>query len=247
MKILRKGLKLFGYKLIKTGNFNISKTPQRTKLDILKHIQTLGFYPKTIVDIGVAYGTPELTEVFSDSYFIWVEPVKEFEIHLKKLTSQYKGEYHLKAVGSKDGIITLNVHDDLYGSSLLNESDGVIFDGEPREVEISKLDNLILNSCRSGNALIKIDVQGAELEVLEGASYLLKKCEIVILEVSFYRFLKTNPVFSEVVIYMKEKGFEVFDICDFSYRPLDGNLGQVDVFFVKEESQFWKHHNWERV
>ena len=202
-----------------------------------------GFYPSVIIDVGVADGTPELTNAFENAYFIWIEPLIEFEDILKKLSQKYTGEYHLCAAGKESGKMILNVHEDLAGSSLFNEIDGKTADGATREISIIKLDSIVGTEMKK-NILIKIDAQGAELEVLEGSKDILLYTEVVVLEVSMFKFQYDAPDFYQVIVYMKEKGFVVYDLFPGHNRPLDNALAQVDLVFVKENGQFRTSHNW---
>ncbi len=93
-----------------------------------------------------------------------------------------------------------------------------------------------------GPFLIKVDVQGAELDVLMGATKTLSNTEYVILEISFFRFFTGGPQVFDVIRFMKEWGFVPYDIFDYQYRLLDGALSQVDMAFVKETSRFRKFH-----
>ena len=51
-----------------------------------------GFNPYTIIDVGVAKGTPDLYDVFPDSFFYLIEPLKEFESDLIKILRTLKLE-----------------------------------------------------------------------------------------------------------------------------------------------------------
>lgn len=93
-----------------------------------------------------------------------------------------------------------------------------------------------------GSYLIKIDVQGAELDVLAGATNIIPDTELVILEVSLFEFFVGGPQFYEVVNYMKKEGFVVYDLFGYHCRPIDLALAQIDVAFVKEHGSFRKHH-----
>jgi hypothetical protein len=84
--------------------------------------------------------------------------------------------------------------------------------------------------------LIKLDLQGAELDALEGAPESLKRAKAVLLEVSMIDFEKGMPVIGDVVAFMKAKGHVVYDILGLWHRPLDGALAQGDLLFVPETS-----------
>ena len=61
--------------------------PRRTMAESTRHIAGLGFKPGTLIDVGVATGTPALYETFKDSTLLLVEPVQEFEAFLKAFFS----------------------------------------------------------------------------------------------------------------------------------------------------------------
>jgi hypothetical protein len=88
-----------------------------------------------------------------------------------------------------------------------------------------------------------VDVQGAELKVLAGAgSVVLPAALYVLLEVSFFQFFQNGPLVSDVIAYMKSRGFVPYDLADLQYRPLDNALSQVDIAFVPENSVLRQHH-----
>ena len=56
--------------------------------------------------------------------------------------------------------------------------------------------------------LIKIDVQGSELDILKGATKVLKQCDNIILEMQYVDYNKGAPKAQEVIEYLKSIGFE---------------------------------------
>ena len=214
--------------------------------DALMHIKATGYSPDLIIDVGAADGTPPLQNRFPKSHFFWIEPLKEFEPALKKLQKKLKGDYAITAVGKNKGSLILNLHKDLHGSTLFNETDGETSDGTPRQIQITTLNNLASehNWKQYGKIVLKADVQGYELEVLEGAKDILGQVDLIILEVSLFRFLKQAPDFYDVVDYMKKIGFVVYDIVGGINRPLDFALGQKDLFFVKENGIYRQSNGW---
>ncbi len=208
----------------------------------------LGFQPMTIVDVGVASGTEELYRSFPDSYFLLIEPLKEFETGLISILKRYKGSYVLAAAGSSSGRVTFNVHQNhLDGSSLYKESMGTEADGHEVAVPMIKIDDVLKEKQLAGPYLIKIDVQGAELDALEGAQQALLEAEAVVLEVSLFEFMKGAPQLYDVVSYMKNRDFVAYDIMLGWNRPLDNALGQIDIVFVKDKGIFRKSHSYSTV
>jgi hypothetical protein len=86
--------------------------------------------------------------------------------------------------------------------------------------------------------LLKLDVQGFELEVLRGAEETMKRAEVILLELSLVRYNRTAPLFDEIVKFMKEHSFLAYDFCDF--HRFDDVVLQLDAFFVKENSPLRK-------
>lgn len=221
----------------------LSRRHNRVLLDdFTLYVRKLGFNPATVIDVGVAYGTFALYDTFPEANHLLVEPLEEWREALENLSHKYKAQYVIAAAGASPGKITIHVHDDLVSSSALHEIEGSHVDGRPREVPVITLDGLCQEKGLRGPFMLKIDVQGAELNVLDGATGILEDTEIVVLEVSLFKTMSTNPEFYDVVQYMKERGFVTYDIFNFALRPLDGALSQVDIAFVKENGQFRKNH-----
>lgn len=245
-KAVKKLANKFGYDIRR-----LSQGSSRIRTTIAESyslIRGFGFRPKTIVDVGVATGTMELYTAFPDSVFLLIEPLKEFESDLKSILEKYKGSYVLAAAGSSSGYATFNVHkNSIYGSSLYKETMGTEADGYEKTVLIVRIDDILKDKKLNGPYLIKIDVQGAELEALEGAQKSLLEAEVVVVEVSLFQFMKGAPQFFDIVFYMKKQGFVAYDIIHGFNRPLDNALGQIDIVFVKENGRFRQDHSYSTV
>jgi len=59
-----------GVKLVNSGR------PTRNFAEFFSHLKKLQFAPGTVIDVGVAYGTPDLYEAFPTSKFYLVEPLR---------------------------------------------------------------------------------------------------------------------------------------------------------------------------
>lgn len=213
-----------------------------TMAHVLEHCKTLGFIPSTVVDVGVANGTPALYSTFPSSKHLLMEPIKEYEPDLKKICDLVDAEYMLAAASSENGATSIYLGRQLHGSSIMQPPEGG--DLEKREIKLVKLDDVCSEKNLQGPYLLKVDVQGAELLVLEGAQVMLSQCELVILEVSFFNFRPDMPDIYEVIHYMKNKGFVIYEIFSGHNRPLDGARAQADIAFVKESGMFRTTHKW---
>jgi len=202
-----------------------------------------GLCPSTVIDIGAAYGTPPLYKAFPKAKHLLVEPLTEYASALQNITATLTdAAYIIAAAGESPGEIILNVHPDLVGSSIYKEEEDSNVNGVERIVPLITLDNYCQDQQAQGPYLIKIDTQGAEIEVLKGANQILEDTSFIILEVSLFEFFKGGPQLYDCITYMKSKGFVVYDIFDPQYRLLDGAMSQVDVAFVRESSHFRQYH-----
>ena len=123
-----------------------------------------------------------------------------------------------------------------YGSSIFEEQTSHV--RKQQKIRSTTLKNEIPNELKNySNNLIKIDVQGAELKVLEGLSELINNFEVVILEVSVHQYNKNAPLFNQVLDFMIKKNFQLYDI--FDLKRLGNNqsfLLQFDCVFVRKGS-----------
>ncbi len=245
MKLLTNSLKkIFSARGFEVRRIRRRGEDRRTNLaEALAHISRLGFKPKTVIDVGVATGTYELYKTFPNAKHLLIEPLREFEDYLKQITFKYRAEYIIAAAGSRSGRMDIHVHPDLLGSSLFKETDGSYVDGISRNVPVITIDAQCHEKHLKAPYIIKIDVQGAELLVLEGARRILKDTEVVILEVHFFHFYKNAPQFFDVVVRLKKLGFVTYDIFGGHNRPIDYALASVDMVFVKESGIFRESHS----
>lgn len=238
-RIVRGFFNAFG---LEVGKKRAESGTRASMAGALRQLTTLGFHPCTVIDVGAASQTAELYEEYPKADILLIEPLCEFEPSLRQICEKYRAQYLLAAAGERPGTATLNVHPDRFGSSLLKEEEGPSVDGEPRQVPVITIDDACAERNLKGPYLIKVDVQGAELQVLAGARQTLSNTEAIVLEVSLFGLMIGGPQFYDVISQMKSYGFVVYDIYGFSYRPFDGALAQVDMVFVREQGRFRQSH-----
>ena len=128
-------------------------------------LKSEGLYPKTVFDIGVAYGTPWLYRAFPAAKFHLIDPVRESLPYMQEWASRLNADIHPVGLGQEAGKSIIYVRPEIGGSSIFEEQ-GEITISDSYEIDIVRLDKLI--SSFEKPALVKIDVQGAELGVLRG-------------------------------------------------------------------------------
>ena len=189
--------------------------------------------PKTVIDIGVGYGTVDLYEAYQGAEFHLVEPVVEFKEPIEAKYGNINKVFHNCAVGTFDGIANINVDfSNLQHSSFLDRTHQESRYQENREVPIFKLDSIIPDDVAQP-VLLKIDTEGNELNVILGADKLLKKCQYVLVELSVAERFKGSYSFSDFISAMNDRNFELFDILSQHYLPVIGTK-YIDAVFVNK-------------
>lgn len=172
--------------------------------------------PKVIYDIGanVLHWTNAAKKVWTDSNYILFDAVDTLENLYKD-----KGyEYHIGVLSDKDGRrvdFYQNDHDP-GGSSYYKENNAInpeadtYFNESHRKSRISMTIDSVVDSYNFPPPdLIKIDVQGSELDILKGAQRVLENCEHLIVELQNVEYNKGSPHKDEVISYLQSIGFDL--------------------------------------
>ncbi len=81
------------------------------------------------------------------------------------------------------------------------------------ELELTTLDNFCQSEKIQTIDFLQVDVQGADLDVLEGASSIFERTVLGLqIEVEFSPLYQNQPLFADVDIYLRNKGFTLFDL-----------------------------------
>jgi FkbM family methyltransferase len=238
----RRALRAGGLEVTRAGG---GGGPRRTLPDVLGHLKARGVAPGTVIDVGVAAGTPELYDAFPAVPLLLVEPLAEHEGHLRAITAARPGSsYVLAAAGPEPGALEITVHRVLACSSVLGDRDPGGEPGTRRTVPVVTRDDLVAERGLPGPFVLKVDVEGAELQVLAGARETLARTDVVLLEVSFFQLVAGGAEVAEVVAWMRDAGFSPYDIYHGHLRPLDGALAQVDMAFVRTDGPLRADHRY---
>jgi FkbM family methyltransferase len=200
-----------------------------------------GLRPRTIFDVGVATGTPWLYETYPEAKYFLIDPTPQSLPFMNGLSQRLNTEVLNIALGNYEGTARIKIPSDHSASSLFEEV-GKVEISEELEVPIRRFDSVIREFERP--ALLKLDVQGAEMMVLEGVGSRLKDLDVAIVETSLIATLDNGPEFADVVTLMKASNFVLFDITGVTRRPLDQALAQIDAVFVPADSLLRRDHRW---
>jgi FkbM family methyltransferase len=200
----------------------------------LRLLKADGFSPAAAVDVGAFEGE-------------WSRLCRAIfpEVHVLMVEAGQARAAALAARCADDA--RLQVRHALLGSGVMSvrfreqaSNSGVVNDASEDAVSMTTvtLDDVLTHGPFAGPALLKLDVQGFELEVLKGALATLATVEVLIVELSLIQLHAVAPDALDVQQWLARQGFRLFDICGFIRRPVDGALWQIDAIFVKRTSRF---------
>jgi FkbM family methyltransferase len=173
---------------------------------------------RTVVDVGANRGQFALYSRvrFPAATIYCFEPLRAPR---EKLQWLFAGDAHVRvfpvAAGSALGVAAINVSRQDDSSSLLAETalQSERFPGTEmvgvEEIEVTILDAALEGIELAPPILLKLDVQGFELEALRGAGNLLRQADVVLCECSFVPFYEGQPLFEDIVQYLRQAGFKL--------------------------------------
>ncbi len=195
----------------------------------------LGYKPDAIIDVGAYHGNWTLSarRVFGPAPALMVEAQGALIRNLERIADENQDIAVAHAVlGARDGN-TVQFFEMGTGSSFFPETSNA-----PRSASqqvTRRLDDVVAQWRDDlENVFLKIDVQGAELEVLAGSSEVLANCSLVQLELAMLKYNEGAPLLPEVVEWMARHGWLPIEVSGFS-RPRD-RLVQVDMLFTPADS-----------
>jgi FkbM family methyltransferase len=147
------------------------------------------------------------------------------------------------ALGSQTGSAEMNVAANTVSSSLLRMCE-VHVRAAPvsayirkERVRIMRLDDCCSQLLpQEGSVVLKIDTQGYEREVLLGATALLNRVAAIQLELSLVQLYECSPTLAEIVPFVENLGFEMFNIAPGFKDVRSGRLLQAEGFFVRKNA-----------
>jgi len=130
--------------------------------------------------------------------------------------------------------LEINLYSDLGAATMLRERHAQ--PESTREVPVRRVDDICSSYEVIGPVLLKIDVQGAELDVLRGSEGFLGHVEMIVVEVCLYKVYENGSDFADVFTWLDSHDFCLFDICGSYCSPTDGTLQQIDIVAVPKLS-----------
>lgn len=175
---------------------------------LTKGLKDHACYPSLVVDVGANKGqfSRAIRETFgSDVTIIGFEPLRSmYTFLLQNFENDKNAQFRCCAIGHEDALVRMNVNSFAQSSSLLHLSENHL-SAFPKAKEIgtemvqmARLDDVLTDLVWTDQSLLKIDVQGYELNVLNGAPRTLAKFDHVLVEVGLVPLYANEPSFDMV-------------------------------------------------
>ncbi len=191
-----------------------------------------------IADVGG--GTATTATLFSKHFpnqdiFVF-EPIKtNFQEIEKAAARTNRWQLINKAVGSQIGTTEINISERITASSLLEMDSNIggvygdMLKTQRKEtIEITTLDAAL--PANKSVDIIKMDVQGFEMEVLKGAENTLIRTKVIVLEINNHDGYRGGPTYFEIDAYLRQRNFQLFDLLP-NLRD-EGKLLDWDAIYV---------------
>lgn len=195
------------------------------------YLKTMTCQPKVIYDIGacVLHWTRKAKKAWPNAHYILFDAAQSVEPFLKK-----SGEsYYLGVLTDQDqkDVTFYEDPDNPGGNSYYKETTGHYTEQHAQTRKGWTLDTVVQYNKWPFPDLIKMDIQGAELDVLKGADLCLNHSSDLIIEAQHVDYNEGAPKIEDLVEYLKTKGFNL--VSNFCKGGVDGDYhfskGQVVI------------------
>jgi len=211
----------------------------------LERLKKLGFAPELIFDIGAYQGdfSQMCLDLWPDCKIIAFEALPE---KIESLKSRFIG----KNVRIVEGIVGDEVREDVnYFADETSSSVLVSQEFTPKKrlrQKMFTLDEFCSKNNLNAPDFLKIDTQGYEYPVLKGFEKNLKSVKVILPELNFIEVYHQVTLAHDVIHFLGNNGFVIYDICEIHRRPLDMALFQIDFIFVKQHAQLRGDKRWDK-
>jgi FkbM family methyltransferase len=230
-------------RLLRRLGVDLVRYDERHSAELRRRSVLAGLGIDVVIDVGANDG-PYAAALRADGFagrIISFEPQAEAFARLERRASDDPlWEARRCAAGAERGRATLNVSGNSSSSSLLAIEERHVSSAPEsafvasETVDVVRLDDLDLVGAED-RALLKLDVQGYELEALHGAEQTLERVVAVDTELSLVPLYQGAPLLPEVMSYLLQRGFKLVGLEPVFLDPADGAVLQLDGLFVRAQ------------
>lgn len=240
--MLRKLIKAYKIILYRAGIFEMIRYGVAASVEHFNVLSVLNFH--TVIDIGANRGQFSLIsrKCFPKAQIHLFEPLSKLTDQLKVMFRKDNNIYiHCRAIGRAEGESIFHVSQQDDSSSLLpiGKAQIALFPGtderEQQMIKISPLDSVLHAKDIVPPALLKLDVQGFELEALRGCESLIKQFQYVYCECSFVELYEEQALADEVIHFLHSHNFKITGVYNVFYDKKGASI-QTDILFKAKKT-----------
>jgi FkbM family methyltransferase len=208
------------------------------EMNFFRAFKECGFEPKAVFDVGSSHAgwSWKIAEVFPEAAFHLFEPLVDYKPFYQEGTAGALAQLpnvriHKIALGARNGRTSFGSDEAGYSASTLVTTVSNHFP-EMYEVPIRRLDSYVSEFGLARPEVLKIDVQGGEIAVLEGAGSLLADVRLIQIEAWLRRsYGGKTPLLHEITEYLSAQGFSLVDFGGMHYTDLHEVIA-LDEYFA---------------
>jgi len=209
---------------------------------ITARLASEGIAPKTVIDVGANKGqfTVACMKRFARPRVHAFEPLPEAFHALVAATKKFaEVSSYNTAIGERNGSVPFHVGSDIQSSSIFSQNRelGDSFPGvavtRTVDIEMRTLDTSLQGADLHSPVLLKLDVQGYEAKVIEGARGVLELVDFVVAETSFAPLYEGESTFLTLVELLQGRGFDFRRPVGMLISPVTGAFLQIDALFCR--------------
>lgn len=217
--------------------------PRNAHVTSMLLLERQGFSGNTLIDIGAAEGAFFLTRkhfnLFPRARHFFIDAMEENEHLYNKISSCFEADFAITALSCLEGSVNMRIDPNFYNTHIISVQNTEY--SQIRAIPLTTLDRLVQGRALKPPYILKLDVQGAELDVLRGALATLAQSVIVTTEIQI--FLERDNIV-ELLAFMQGMGFVLFDLTDQGYYPSNNVLYQCYATFIPKAMDFRKNTKW---
>lgn len=203
-----------------------------------------GFQVQTVIDVGAAEGIYFLglrhAGLFQTARHFFVDAMVENEEIYRRIGAKFATGYEITALSCMEGEVAMRIDPDFYNTHIGGVQPAGKYE-KTRRVPVSTMDSLVARHKLRAPFMIKLDVQGAELDVLRGALATLQEAVIVTAEIQIF---PERDGLVELLALMNGNGWALLDLTDLAYGPADGTFYQCYATFIPKSMDFRAGWTW---
>jgi FkbM family methyltransferase len=202
-------------------------------------LRRFGFSPRFVLDVGANHGnwTRTALKYFPEAEYVLVEPQDHLKVCVIDLIEAgYRIRWVNAGAADKCGILPFIISERDDSSTFLTREEHLQTRVSSEiMVAVETLDAIISNYKLPAPDMVKIDAEGFDLKIMQGASTLIGKTDVFLLEAGVVCPFENSV--ARVISAMGDIGYQLVDITELNRSPKHGVLWLTELAFLREGSE----------